>query len=120
MAIAEITESETRKSQLGIKIGARLREVRQRKGLTLKDVAIATSTSPQTVQRLEAAVMPVTPSWMERLCKCYGIDPIELLGPEASWRVQDEIIRMRAEAEAMRTRAAEFTAWINQFLERTK
>jgi transcriptional regulator with XRE-family HTH domain len=57
----------------------RIRELRKRRGLTLKDLALRIGTTPQTVQRLETANMTVSTDWLERISAALGVRPVDLL-----------------------------------------
>ena len=57
----------------------RIREIRKLRGWTLKDLANATGTTPQTIQRLETATMTVSMSWLARIGEAMDVTPNELL-----------------------------------------
>lgn len=57
----------------------RIRELRRRRGMTLKQLAAVIGTTPQTVQRLETANMTVSTDWLERISSALGVRPVDLL-----------------------------------------
>jgi transcriptional regulator with XRE-family HTH domain len=57
----------------------RIRDLRKRRGLTLKELADRIGTTPQTVQRLETANMTVSTDWLERISDALGVRPVDLL-----------------------------------------
>lgn len=57
----------------------RIRELRRLRGLTLKELADLSGTTPQTIQRLETANMTVSTDWLERIAAALEVRPIELL-----------------------------------------
>lgn len=57
----------------------RIREVRKARGYTLKALAEAIGTTPQTIQRLETATMNVSMAWLTRIGAEFGLKPYELL-----------------------------------------
>ena len=56
-----------------------IRQIRKRRGLTLKELASRIGTTPQTVQRLETANMTVSTDWLERIAQALDVRPIDLL-----------------------------------------
>lgn len=62
----------------------RIKEFRKASGLTLKQLADAMGTTPQTVQRLETDNMTVSTKWLERFAKALGVRPDELLEDPAA------------------------------------
>lgn len=65
----------------------RIRELRRQRGLTLKELADLSGTTPQTVQRLETANMTVSTDWLERIAAALEVRPIELLADFVTDRV---------------------------------
>ncbi|NND50431.1 MAG: helix-turn-helix transcriptional regulator [Rhizobiales bacterium] len=57
----------------------RIRDLRKRRGLTLKELAARIGTTPQTVQRLETANMTVSTDWLDRISTALGVRPVDLL-----------------------------------------
>lgn len=57
----------------------RIRDLRRRRGLTLKELASRIGTTPQTVQRLETANMTVSTDWLDRIAAALGVRPVDLL-----------------------------------------
>lgn len=57
----------------------RIREIRKARGYTLKVLADAIGTTPQTIQRLETATMNVSMTWLARIGNEFGLKPYELL-----------------------------------------
>lgn len=65
-------------ASLASQVGARIRMFRKHRGMTLKQLADAIGTTPQTVQRLEADTMTMSIHWIERFCTALQIKPYEL------------------------------------------
>lgn len=61
------------------KMKNRIRYFRRRQNLTLKELADAVGTTPQTVSRLETEVMTLSADWLERIAQTLGVHPTELL-----------------------------------------
>lgn len=61
----------------------KLKDLRQRKGLTLKEVAERADTSIPQIQRLENGDRRLTTEWIERLSKALNCHPSEIV-PEFS------------------------------------
>jgi transcriptional regulator with XRE-family HTH domain len=59
-------------------IAGRLRRIRLAKKFKLREVAEATGTTPQTIQRLESGGMSLTVEWVLKICKALAIDPAYL------------------------------------------
>src|SRR5262245_10881067 len=57
----------------------RIRHFRRKQNFTLKDLADAVGTTPQTISRLETEVMTLSADWLERLAQALGVHPTELL-----------------------------------------
>ena len=59
----------------------KIRELRQRKGLTMKELADAVGTSQQQVDRLEKGHRRITLDWLERLSNALDCSVIDMLPP---------------------------------------
>ena len=57
----------------------RIREVRKARGMTLKELAYATGTTPQTIQRLETENMTVSLEWLGKIARALGVTIYDLL-----------------------------------------
>lgn len=57
----------------------RIRSFRRQRGLTLKALAEAVGTTPQTISRLETEVMTVSTDWLERLAQALLVHPSDLI-----------------------------------------
>jgi len=68
-------------------VDTRIRELRRLRGLTLKELADLSGTTPQTIQRLETANMTVSTDWLERIAAALDVRPIELLADYAADRL---------------------------------
>jgi transcriptional regulator with XRE-family HTH domain len=78
-------------------ITTQIRAVRKARGFTLKDLANAIGTTPQTVQRLETANMTVSLEWLQRIADALGIQPHLLLIPLDALPEEEQFIEaMRA------------------------
>lgn len=71
-----------------------IRRIRQDRRLTLKDLATALKTTPQTVQRLETGGMTISAEWLYRIAKVLDVPVTDLLVPPTSARPEDAIIDM--------------------------
>lgn len=69
------TEGQSLNLPLVDHVPPRLRQARKARGLTLKEVAAAMGTSPQTVQRLEKATLALNMRWLGLYCDALGVDP---------------------------------------------
>lgn len=56
-----------------------IRQIRKRRGMTLRELAARVGTTPQTIQRLETAHMTVSTDWLERIATALDVRPIDLL-----------------------------------------
>lgn len=73
--------SRTRKENPGklrYVVGERLRLLRKRRHLTLRDVAVQLGTSGVTVQRLETGQQTLDLDWLEKFAELYKV-PVESL-----------------------------------------
>ncbi len=57
----------------------RIRLYRRQRNLTLKQLADAVGTTPQTISRLETEVMTLSTDWLSRLGDVLGVHPTDLL-----------------------------------------
>lgn len=73
MAVLEIA---AKPPTLAEQVGLRIRAVRKGRELTLKQLADAMGTTPQTVQRLEMGTMALTVDWIECFAKALGVEPV--------------------------------------------
>ena len=97
-----------RTGKLSQDIPAALRHFRKARGFTLKQVAGAMGTTPQTVHRLETGGMTVSLEWIDRLIAVLDIKAEDLLQPEdrikiyadASQQIRQELAtKLRHDAE---------------------
>jgi transcriptional regulator with XRE-family HTH domain len=89
----------------------RIWELRKLSGLTLKDLADAMGTTPQTVQRLETGSMTVSTDWLFRFAQVLRVQPSELISdPDARratpddafiWSLTEGMIRARRAVPAL-------------------
>ena len=57
----------------------RIRKIRKQQGLTLKQLAAALETTPQTIQRLESGNMTVSLKWLHDIARVLGVPAADLL-----------------------------------------
>jgi transcriptional regulator with XRE-family HTH domain len=57
----------------------RIRQYRQRRGMTLKNLADAIGTTPQSVSRLETGNMTLSTDWLVRFASALRVHPTDLL-----------------------------------------
>jgi transcriptional regulator with XRE-family HTH domain len=69
---------------LASQVGARIRMFRKQRVMTLKQLAYAIGTSPQTMSRLETDQMTLSMDWLEQICAALEIKPSELFGDEGA------------------------------------
>ncbi len=62
----------------GPEVGAGLRRFRRARGHTLRQVAEATGTTPQTIHRLESGGMTLSVDWLLKICEALEIQPTSL------------------------------------------
>lgn len=70
--------SEAQKKEL-IKLGERIKTIRESKGLTLEEVANAVGKDRQSIHRLEKATFNPSYIYLLEICKGLGIDISELV-----------------------------------------
>lgn len=103
----------------------RIRERRKALGMTLKDLAIAIGTTPQTIQRLETGTMTVSLEWMGKIATALGTTPAELLHnveptPEearAIEAIRQELVRSRRHVPDIRDVPMELIAAMGRLSE---
>ena len=61
-------------------VGAQIRRRRKVRGWKLRDLAARMRTTPQTVQRLEAAKITMSMDWLDRIADALDVEPWQLLG----------------------------------------
>lgn len=81
----------------------RIRIIRKQQGLTLKQLATAIGTTPQTAQRLETGNMTVSMEWLEKIAKALVVSTADLLVEREQTSPEDVVIEMTRQ-ELMRTR----------------
>lgn len=74
-----IAAIEARPVRFGAEVAATLRRERKTRGFTLKEVADAVGTTPQTIQRVETNNMTISVEWVQRICAALGIEPKTLM-----------------------------------------
>lgn len=110
-------QSDQATKRLASQLGKRFRQARKGRRLTLKVVAEKCATTPQTVQRLEAATMSLSADWIERLCHVLEIEPANIIQDTPHLlEMQNAMLRMREEAAVLRLRACQFIEKIDEFL----
>ena len=80
-----------------------IRALRKLRGMTLKDLAEAIGTTPQTVQRLETGNMTVNLDWLFALAQALGVPPSRLIADPDTLAPDADFIDM-VQAAAMRSR----------------
>lgn len=68
-------------SDLNKYVGAQIQKRRKRAGLTLRNIADAVKTTPQTIQRLETDQMTLSMEWVDKIAIVLKCAPQELLMP---------------------------------------
>ncbi|WP_083922924.1 helix-turn-helix domain-containing protein [Neomegalonema perideroedes] len=66
----------------------RIRVFRQRNGMTLRELAEAVGTTPQSVSRLETGNMTLSTDWLERFATVLKVHPVDLLEGPGSRLIQ--------------------------------
>lgn len=106
-----------RRGWLAQRVGEQIRAHRKLQRLTLKDVAGRLGTSPQTVQRLEAATMTLSVDWIERISEALGLeDGTELFGAADSvlGKATARAIKAELELAALRGAVGKALALVNE------
>lgn len=109
MTLEEYTRPDT--GALSRAVGARIREIRRSKNLTLNELARKCGTTSQTIQRLEVRNMTLSVDWIEIICIALNIEPYELF-PHPD-------IMLRSKAEAMKSQTINFIESVDDFLRAT-
>jgi transcriptional regulator with XRE-family HTH domain len=87
-----------------LKPATRIREFRKAQGMTLKQLAYAIGTTPQTAQRLEVGTMTVSLEWLHAIAAALAVPPSKLLiDPEDDFAGKDDLLEMLRN-ELIRTR----------------
>ncbi len=74
--------------------GARLRQLRSMKGLTLEQVADAVGFTAQALSQIETGVTKnIRPEWLLKLCAFYDVDPYRLVLGKQKSEIASEIRR---------------------------
>ena len=113
------TETKPHTGALARAVGAQIRAIRKQKGMTLNDLARASGTTPQTIQRLEMGTMTLSVDWIESICTALGAEPYELF-PHPDKNISDQIAEIREEAEIMRVRSVYYIERLETFLKGTE
>lgn len=77
-----------------------IREVRKARGFTLKDLAQALGTTPQSVQRMETGTMTVSVAWLAKFAKALDLEPYELL-PHPETQLTPERLFLKSLSDAV-------------------
>ena len=77
----------------------RIRAVRKRRGMTLKEVGAAIGVSHGTISRIERGEMRLDDNYLDLIARALGCEPVELLTdtPVAKTETQAELFRTIAE-----------------------
>lgn len=84
----------------------RLRELREARGMKLREVAEAIGTTPTHVNRLERGERDLTLGWMIPLARVLGVTPADILLPEHGGLTHDQRRLADTAREVPATRAA--------------
>jgi transcriptional regulator with XRE-family HTH domain len=88
-----------------IKPATRIRELRKAQGITLKQLACAIGTTPQTAQRLEVGTMTVSLEWLHAIATALAVPPSKLVvDPESEELTGKDDLLERLRNELIRTR----------------
>lgn len=60
----------------------RIRELRQKLGLTAKNLAERAGTTEATISRIESGKQSLSQSWLQKIARALGVQIVELLGNE--------------------------------------
>jgi transcriptional regulator with XRE-family HTH domain len=102
----------------GPKPATRIRVIRKQQGLTLKQIAYAIGTTPQTAQRLETGNMTVSMEWLEKIARALDVPIADLLVERTQISPEDVAIEM-TRAELMRARTNPRERSVLAFMEAT-
>jgi len=78
----------------GPKPATRIRIIRKQQQMTLKQLADAVGTTPQTAQRLETGNMTVSMEWLEKIARALGVTTADLLVERQQTTPEDVAIEM--------------------------
>jgi transcriptional regulator with XRE-family HTH domain len=81
----------------------RLRELRKKHGLTLKDLAGKLRTTPQTIQRLETGAMTVSVLWLSKFAEVFDVPLAALLDERMTATAENALLEV-VRGELTRTR----------------
>jgi len=82
----------------------RIRFIRKQQGWTLKKLAFAMETTPQTIQRLEVDNMTMSLEWLHSFAKVLRVTPADLLTEQARPATPDDVMFELARSELVRAR----------------
>ena len=83
------------------KIKNALFQIREKKGLTQKDVADLIGTTPNQISRLETGNRKLAPEWLERLSSALKCTKAELLGEEPEAGLNPEELKLLEDFRAL-------------------
>lgn len=69
----------------------RIKELRDTKGWSMRDLAARANTSASTINKLEKGETKLTVVWMERLSKIFGVPPEQMLKRSSMTPVSDDV-----------------------------
>lgn len=75
--------------------------LRQKKGLTQRQIAEAIGTTPTQVSKLENGTRKLAPEWLERLSSALGCTKAELLGEEPEAGLNPEELKLLEDFRAL-------------------
>jgi transcriptional regulator with XRE-family HTH domain len=116
MAICEMPR-QTKPLTLAREVGERIRQARKASGLTLQELADLCGTTPQTMQRLEAATMTLSIGWVESICAALRIEPGALF--DGRFDLEEAHLKLQSEARVLVAHCENFIARLNAFLEQS-
>lgn len=103
-------------STLAHQVGAMIRKSRKHRGLTLKQLADAIGTTPQTMQRLESANMTLSLDWLEAIARALGLEPWQLINADAIEEANDRAIAAQMKLAAMRAVCRQLCDLVNEIV----
>jgi transcriptional regulator with XRE-family HTH domain len=109
------TQQQTELPPLEHRVGQHIRLIRKSRGMRLEDLAIKCGTTPQTIQRFEAATMTLSVRWLGIVCAALDIEPGELF--DGRFDHQKAHLELREDARVLLARCENFMARLNAFLE---